>query len=47
MRLASDLREASWGLAQAAVSSLRPEEPYPAYARRHLGRFLKAAEATA
>ena len=40
MRLVSDLREASWGFLQAAISTL--EVDYLAYGRKHLERFMKA-----
>ena len=38
MRLVSDMREALWGFAQAAVSTL--DLDYAAYGRKHLDRFL-------
>lgn len=38
MRLASDLREATWGFLQSAVSSL--EMDFVAYGNKHLERFL-------
>jgi thiamine kinase-like enzyme len=40
MRLASDLREATWGFVQAAVSKLHPPAYYLAYGQKHLDRFL-------
>lgn len=40
MRLASDLREATWGFLQAAISKLHPPAYYLDYGRRHLDRFL-------
>jgi thiamine kinase-like enzyme len=40
MRLASDLREATWGYLQSAISSLHEPEYYRDYGRRHLTRFL-------
>jgi len=43
MRMASDLREASWGFAQAAISTL--EVDYLAYGRKHLDQFIDSAEA--
>jgi thiamine kinase-like enzyme len=44
MRLASDLREATWGYLQSAISSLHEPEYYRDYARRHLARFLAGSE---
>ncbi len=44
MRLVSDLREAMWGFLQMGISTL--DFDYRAYARLHLGRFLKGAERT-
>ncbi len=41
MRLASDLREASWGYLQAAISKLHSPQYYLDYGRRHLDRCLK------
>jgi thiamine kinase-like enzyme len=41
MRLASDLREASWGFLQAAISRLN--EDFMDYGRRHLDRFMRRA----
>jgi thiamine kinase-like enzyme len=41
MRLASDLREASWGYLQTAVATLGYD--YRAYGDRHLARFLVGA----
>jgi thiamine kinase-like enzyme len=40
-RLASDLREAFWGFAQAGVSRL--DFDFNSYAAKHLGRFLRGA----
>lgn len=40
-RLVSDLREASWGIVQAAHSEL--DFDFRAYAAKYLGRFLRAA----
>lgn len=40
-RLVSDLREASWGIVQAAHSEL--DFDFRAYAAKHLGRFLRGA----
>jgi thiamine kinase-like enzyme len=40
MRLVSDLREASWGFLQAALSTL--DMDYLAYGQKHLERFIKA-----
>jgi ethanolamine transporter len=45
MRLASDLREATWAYLQSAISKLAPAEPYPTYGKRHLDRFLAGASA--
>lgn len=45
MRLASDLREATWGFLQAGVSTLHPPAYYLDYGRRHLDRFLLGAAA--
>ncbi len=45
MRLVSDLREASWGYLQAALSKLHTPQYYLDYGRRHLDRFLAAAPA--
>jgi thiamine kinase-like enzyme len=42
MRLASDMREAMWGFMQMGVSKL--DFDYRTYARRHLRRFLVAAD---
>jgi thiamine kinase-like enzyme len=41
MRLASDLREASWGYLQSAIATL--DYDYLAYGDRHLARFLEGA----
>jgi len=41
MGLASDLREASWGFLQAAISRLN--EDFIGYGRRHLDRFMRRA----
>jgi thiamine kinase-like enzyme len=38
MRLVSDMREAMWGFAQAAISTL--DVDYLAYGRKHLERFV-------
>jgi thiamine kinase-like enzyme len=43
MRLVSDLREATWGYLQSAISTLTPAEPYTDYGKRHLERFLAGA----
>ena len=43
MRLVSDMREAMWGFAQAAISTL--DIDYQAYARKHLRRYLDSPEA--
>jgi len=40
MRLASDLREATWGYLQSAISNLHEPKYYREYGRRHLARFL-------
>ena len=40
-RLASDLREAFWGFAQAGISRL--DFDFNGYAAKHLGRFLRGA----
>jgi thiamine kinase-like enzyme len=45
MRLTSDLREATWGYLQAAISNLHEPEYYRDYGRRHLVRFLAGSEA--
>ena len=45
MRLASDLREATWGYLQAGVSTLHPPAYYLDYGGRHLDRFLAGAHA--
>jgi thiamine kinase-like enzyme len=44
MRLVSDMREATWGFLQADVSSLESPAYYTDYGRKHLTRFLTAAE---
>jgi thiamine kinase-like enzyme len=44
MRLASDLREATWGYLQSAISKLHEPEYYQDYGRRHLARFLAGIE---
>lgn len=46
MRLASDLREATWGYLQACISQLYTPAYYLDYGRKYLDRFL-AAEAVA
>jgi len=43
MRLASDLREAMWGLVQAGISRL--EIDFAGYAARHFARFATRAAA--
>lgn len=43
MKLASDLREAFWGFLQSGISTL--DFDYPAYAEKHLDRFLAGASA--
>ena len=43
MRLVSDMREAMWGFAQAAISTL--DIDYQAYGRKHLQRFLESPDA--
>ncbi len=43
MRMVSDMREASWGYLQAAISTL--EIDFSAYGRKHLDRYLHAAGA--
>lgn len=40
MRLVSDLREATWGYLQSALSSLHDPQHYRDYGRRFLDRFL-------
>lgn len=45
MRLVSDLREATWGYVQSAVSRLYNAQHYQDYGRRFLDRFLAAYEA--
>lgn len=44
MRLASDLREATWGYLQSAISNLHEPGYYQEYGRRHLARFLAGSE---
>ena len=44
MRLVSDLREAAWGYLQAGVASMESPAYFTAYARKHLDRFLGAAQ---
>lgn len=44
MRLTSDLREATWGYLQSAISSLHEPDYYRDYGRRHLARFLAGSE---
>ena len=44
MRLVSDLREATWGYLQSAVSTLHNPQHYLDYGRRFLDRFLSAPE---
>jgi thiamine kinase-like enzyme len=44
MRLASDLREATWGYLQSALSDLHESAYYRDYGRRHLARFLAGSE---
>lgn len=41
MKLASDLRESFWGFLQSGISTL--DFDYPAYATKHLDRFLAGA----
>lgn len=43
MRLASDMREATWGYLQAGTSKLHPPAYYLNYGRKHLMRFLEEA----
>lgn len=43
MRLVSDLREATWGYLQSAISSLYSPQHYRDYGRRFLDRFLAAS----
>ena len=43
MRLASDLRESSWGYLQSAVSTVKPAKYYLDYGAKHLMRFLLGA----
>ena len=43
-RLASDLREATWGYLQSAISDLHEPGYYRDYGRRHLARFLAGVE---
>jgi thiamine kinase-like enzyme len=45
MRLASDMREATWGFLQMGISKL--DFDYQTYARRHFKRFLHGAERAA
>ena len=40
MRMVSDLREATWGYLQSAISTLHNPQHYLDYARRFLDRFL-------
>ena len=42
MRLVSDLREATWGYLQSALSTLHNPQHYQDYGRRFLDRFLSA-----
>jgi thiamine kinase-like enzyme len=42
MRLASDMRESSWGFLQSSISTL--DFDFTAYGREHLTRFLETAE---
>ncbi len=44
MRLASDLREATWGYLQSGISNLHEPAYYLDYGRRHLARFLAGSE---
>jgi thiamine kinase-like enzyme len=44
MRLASDLRESTWGYLQSAISNLLESGYYLDYGRRHLARFLAVSE---
>jgi thiamine kinase-like enzyme len=44
MRLASDLREATWGYLQSAISNLHEPQYYLDYGDRHLARFLAGIE---
>jgi aminoglycoside phosphotransferase (APT) family kinase protein len=46
MRGVSDLREATWGFVQAALSRLHGPEYYLDYGRRHLERFVRAGPAS-
>ncbi len=46
MRLASDLREATWGYLQSAVSKSHDPVYYRDYGRKYLDRFWSAANAT-
>ena len=43
MRLASDMREATWGYLQAGTSNLHPPAYYLDYGQKHLMRFLLGA----
>ncbi len=45
MRLVSDLREATWGFLQVAISKLHSPAYYLEYGARHLNRFLAGATA--
>lgn len=45
MRLASDMREASWGFLQSAISPLHPPPYYLDYGNKHLNRFLASGAA--
>jgi hypothetical protein len=45
MRLASDMREATWGYLQSAVSRLHEPDYYLNYGHNHLNRFLAASAA--
>ena len=44
LRLASDLREATWGYLQSVLSNLHEPEYYREYGRRHLARFLAGSD---
>jgi thiamine kinase-like enzyme len=47
MRLASDVREATWGYLQSAISDLHESDYYLDYGHRHLARFLAESESAA
>jgi len=46
MRLASDMREATWGYLQACISTLHSPGYYLDYGRKHLDRFLAISQSS-